>query len=203
MPSPLIHVVGLDVQLGIEDEFIRWYDTEHLPTLLKRPGWSGARRYECLEGEPRCLTIFTVGEEALSERMSATPFGDPAFGNQVRDYAARTWRRIFSLGEDPLSADLINLITVDIEPDHAAAFSRWYNEVHVPEIVACPGWLGGSRYESLDGDPRFMAIYGLEDELRPFTSEEHGAVVGWDEHVDQIRGYHGFRIYRLVEEIGG
>jgi hypothetical protein len=48
-----------------------------------------------------------------------------------------------------------------------------------------------------------MAMYGLEDPDRPFASDEYEAVVGWDEHVDHIRGYHGFRIYQLIGRIGG
>jgi hypothetical protein len=34
--------------------------------------------------------------------------------------------------------------------------------------------------------------------VRPFNSPEWEAAVGWDEHVDHIRGFHGFRVYRLI-----
>ena len=93
---------------------------------------------------------------------------------------------------------LVNIVTVDIDAAYAGAFDRWYNEVHVPEILGCPGWLGNRRYECLDGEPRFLAIYDLEDERLPFDTPEYRAAVGWDEHVGRIRGYHGFRIYRLI-----
>ncbi len=48
---------------------------------------------------------------------------------------------------------------------------------------------------------RFVAIYDLEDATRPFSSPEYEAAVGWDEHAARVRGYHGFRIYRLSFEI--
>ena len=97
---------------------------------------------------------------------------------------------------DPRGAELINFVTVEAEPEGAAAFSRWYDEVHVPEIVACPGWLGNERYEALTQEPLFLAVYGLADAERPFHPPEYEAAVGWDEHLGAIRGYHGFRIYR-------
>jgi hypothetical protein len=196
--SALIHVAGLDLERGYERAFNRWYEDVHVPGVLKRPGWSALRRYECLEGEPRYLAIYDLTEAALEGEVSAAPFRDPAFGRRIRDYHARTWRRILAAGEDPAAADLINLITVDIGPEHAEPFSRWYSETHVPEILACPGWLGGERYESIDGDPRFLAMYGLEDAERPFGTDEYESVWGWEEQVEHMRGYHGFRIYRLI-----
>jgi hypothetical protein len=198
-----IHVAGADVERGYEEAFDRWYRSEHAPAALARQGWSRLRRYRCLEGEPQFLSIYDLTEEALDGPLGEAPFRAPEFSRRIRDYHARTWRRIFLTGEDPASADLINLITVDIGPEHAPAFSRWYSEVHMPEIVACPGWLGGERYECLNGDPRFLAMYGLADAERPFGTKEFESVVGWDAHVNHIRGYHGFRIYGLTERLGG
>jgi hypothetical protein len=197
MSSPLIHVASLDVDSRYENEFGAWYGAEHLPSLLERDGWREVRQYRCLDAQPRHLSIFDLDEQACAGSPSASPLGNAFWGRRIRNYHARTLRRIFALGEDPADADLINLITVDIEAAHAEAFSRWYNQVHVPEMVACPGWLGAERYESLDGDPRFMAIYGLEDESTPFATDAYEAALGWDAYGEQIRGYHGFRIYRL------
>ena len=71
-----------------------------------------------------------------------------------------------------------------------------------PEILACPGWHANRRYECLDGEPRFLAVYDLEDAERPFNSPEWAAAVGWDDHVDHIRGFHGFRVYELIFDSG-
>ena len=64
----------------------------------------------------------------------------------------------------------LNVVTVDIEDAHAGEFNRWYNEVHVPEILGCPGWIANRRYECVDGEPRFLAIYDLEDDERRSTA---------------------------------
>jgi hypothetical protein len=200
----LIHTAAFDIEAPYQVEFDRWYEAEHVPAMLERPGWRAARRYACLDGEPRDLVVYDLDEAALdgAERPSEAPFRTFPEDHRIRDYRACTMRRIAATAADPRDAPLINYVTVEIEPDHAAAFSRWYDEVHVPEITACPGWLGNERYEALDGDPLFLAMYGLSDAERPFASPEFGRAVGWDEHLDHIRGYHGFRIYRLTATFG-
>lgn len=147
--------------------------------------------------------IHVLGEEAVGDRLAAAPFRAEAFSRWIRDYAASTYRQISSQGEDPALSGLINVVTVDVEPEHAGAFSRWYDDVHVPEILDCPGWLGARRYRSIDHDGCFMAVYGLEDAERPFGTAEYEEATGWDEHVEHIRGYHGFRIYRIVTLLEG
>ena len=196
----VIHLAGLDVERGDEERFSHWYCEQHLPRMLSQRGWRGARRYECLEGEPRFVTIYDLDDEALSEPLiSEAPYRAPDFERTgIRDYHARTYRKTYDAGTHLVPPTLVNIVTVDIDAAYAGAFDRWYNEVHVPEILGCPGWLGNRRYECLDGEPRFLAIYDLEDERLPFDTPEYRAAVGWDEHVGRIRGYHGFRIYRLI-----
>jgi hypothetical protein len=181
--------------------FNQWFIREHISRVLARPGWLGARTFECLKGEPHLLTIYELDPRLADQPFTAAPFhSEIAERRGVRDYHARTYRQIHEAGRHLAQPTLINVVTVDIEADHAAAFNDWYNEVHFPEILACPGWLGGRRYECVDGEPRFLAIYDLEDPIKPFSTPEYEAAVGWDEHVNHIRGYHGFRIYRLIQD---
>ena len=196
-----LHVAMLDVQRGHEVEFDRSYREAHLAGTLTAPGWRAARIYECLEGAPWRLTIFDLDDTAVADHPPATPLADESLGRKICNYHARTYRPISERGEDPSQSELINLITVDIGAEDAVEFNRWYDEVHVPEIVACPGWRGARRYQSVDGDPRLMAIYGLDDPTTPFGTEQYQAAVGWDDFTDRIRGYHGFRIYRLLERV--
>jgi hypothetical protein len=198
--EPLIHVAGLDAETD-QRAFNSWFVREHLPRTLERPGWLGARCFECLKGEPELLTIYELDGAVAGRRISAAPFrSGVAERRGIRDYHARTYRQVHEAGNHADRPELVNVVTVDIEPEHADMFNRWYNEVHFPEILACPGWRGGRRYESIDGDPRFLAIYDLEDATRPFSTPEYEAAVGWDDYVDHIRGYHGFRIYRLIHD---
>lgn len=201
--APLVHVVGLDVQSGYEEQFDRWYEDEHLPRVLKGEGWLAAHRYRCLEGEPQRLTVFDldVSGARLADGISASPLGNEPVGRRIRNYHARTYRLVHSAGGYSEVPPLINVISTDVARGHEELFNRWYNEVHVPEILACPGWRSARRYRSVDGDPVFLAVYELDDEVRPFATPEYEAAVGWDDQVEYLRGYHGFRIYRLTHTI--
>ena len=94
--------------------------------------------------------------------------------------------------------DLIHVATVDVQRGYGGAFDRWYNEVHVPELLDCPGWLTARRFECTDGQPRFLAIYELADEHVAFGSTQYAQAFGWDEFATRIRNSHG-RNYRLIQ----
>lgn len=196
--APLVHLVSLDVQAGYDETFDRWYEEEHLPLMLERDGWLRAHRYRCVEGEPQWLTMFEldISGAQLADGITASPLRNELVGRRIRNYHARTYRLVHSANADEEAPPLVNVISTDVVRGHEDAFNRWYNDVHVPEILACPGWRSARRYRSVDGDPRFLAVYELEDEVRPFTSREYEAAVGWDDQVEYLRGYHGFRIYR-------
>jgi hypothetical protein len=199
MTQPMIHVALLDTELP-QDTFLKWYGQEHLTQVLTRSGWLGARCYTCLRGEPRILTVFDVDAD-LPKRgaVSASPFAGGFLERRgIRNYHARTYKQIHEAGSHVTPPTLINAVTVDIEEPRATAFSEWYNTVHFPEMLTCPGWIGGRRYEAIDGQPRFLAIYDLEDAERPFHSPQFDAAVGWDDFAADIRGFHGFRIYEMV-----
>ena len=200
----MIHLAIYEVDPALEDAFSRWYETEHVPVMLSRPGWRSARRYRCTDGQPYASLYELDDELPVEPHISEAPFrAGPFVARGLRSYHARTWKEIHTSGRPPARREWLNIVTVDVEKAGAEAFNRWYDEVHVPEILACPGWIANARYECVDGEPRYLAVYDLEDAVRPFSSPEWGAAVGWDEHVGQLRGFHGFRVYRQVFECAG
>ena len=42
-------------------------------------------------------------------------------------------------------------------------FQDWYDSEHFPERQGCPGFLTAHRFVCLDGWPRYLAMYDLED----------------------------------------
>ncbi len=54
------------------------------------------------------------------------------------------------------------LVMIDIDPEYEVEFNRWYNEEHLPERLACPGFLSGRRFVSVEGTPKYLALYDLE-----------------------------------------
>jgi hypothetical protein len=68
------------------------------------------------------------------------------------------------------------LVMMDIDPAHEDDFNRWYDEEHVPERLSCPGFLSGRRFVSVEGDPKYLAIYELTDP-DVLESDEYRAMV--------------------------
>lgn len=47
-------------------------------------------------------------------------------------------------------------------PDEADAFNRWYDETHVPEMLAIDGFVAAQRYAAVDGES-YVTIYEADD----------------------------------------
>lgn len=92
-----------------------------------------------------------------------------------------------------MNAPLLLVISVDIDPSHDREFNQWYEQVHLPEIVACPGILSGRRMVSPDGDqrPRYITIYEVEHR-DVLESPEVRAVAGWGPFADEVSNYHRY-----------
>jgi hypothetical protein len=157
-------------------------------------------QYRCLDGYP-LLSLYELDDDLpLQPTLSAAPIRQGPFrARGLRNYFARTWREIHAAGTRT-HARWINAVTVEIDEHDRERFDRWYNDVHVPEILACPGWRSNRRFECVDGESSVLAIYELDDPELAFGSPEWESVVGWDEHAAYIRGFHGFRVYALMFE---
>ncbi len=54
------------------------------------------------------------------------------------------------------------LVMIEVDPEHEEEFNRWYNEEHLRERLACPGFLSGRRFVAVEGEPKYLALYDLE-----------------------------------------
>jgi len=54
------------------------------------------------------------------------------------------------------------MVWAEVPADKEAEFNRWYNEEHLAERLAVPGFLSGARYEAVKGGPKHLAVYELE-----------------------------------------
>ena len=55
------------------------------------------------------------------------------------------------------------LVMMDIAPEMEEEFNRWYDQEHVPERLSVPGFLTGRRFKAVEGSPKYLAIYELEN----------------------------------------
>jgi hypothetical protein len=91
----------------------------------------------------------------------------------------------------------ILVTSVDIDPAAADDFNRWYDETHLPEILACPGFVSCTRFECAGGrEPRYLAIYELEGE-DALTTPEMQRVRGTREQFPVVKSYQE-RIYHAI-----
>jgi hypothetical protein len=54
------------------------------------------------------------------------------------------------------------MVWTDVPAEHEAEFNRWYNEEHLAERLAIPGFLSAARYEAVKSGPKHLAYYELE-----------------------------------------
>ncbi|MGH7331903.1 MAG: hypothetical protein ACREKS_03980 [Candidatus Rokuibacteriota bacterium] len=54
------------------------------------------------------------------------------------------------------------MVWADVPADKEEEFNRWYNEEHLAERLALPGFLAAARYEAVKGGPKHLAYYELE-----------------------------------------
>jgi hypothetical protein len=92
------------------------------------------------------------------------------------------------MGAPPFSKPFMYWVGMDLDPAISTAekaeLSDFYSRVHVPEVVGGnAGFVGGSRYELLDPDPRggvhagprWLAAYELENEAAATTYAQRNA----------------------------
>ncbi len=163
--------VWLHVQPQHEDEFNAWYNTEHIQQITGIPGFINGRRYMALEGVPKYLALYelhdetiTAGDEFQSVMAKPTPWSARMRGF-YRDYRIRnTYRLLFTTGEAPgEDAPFVYVVKTDIPEDFEADFNAWYEHEHVPALASVPGCLRARRFLAIDGQPKYMAVYELEN----------------------------------------
>jgi len=88
-----------------------------------------------------------------------------------------------------------HIVFVDVDPEHEAAFDDWYDNVHLPEILACPGWLDARREKCLEGGARHVAIYTITGP-EVYETPEFNAIKGFGPFADKVRNFHRIRLTR-------
>ena len=93
-----------------------------------------------------------------------------------------------------MPANYVLVTTADVAPEDEDTLNTWYNEIHVPDFVACPGFISASRYESTGGEPKFLAIYEMES-LEALSTPDIQKVWGWGPMAPLLRNFTG-RVYK-------
>jgi hypothetical protein len=62
----------------------------------------------------------------------------------------------------PLLGSAAMLLSFDVEADAVDDHDRWHTHEHLPERLAIPGFLRGTRWIASEGSPRYMVVYEVE-----------------------------------------
>ena len=55
------------------------------------------------------------------------------------------------------------VVVVDVQPEHEDEFNRWYDEEHLPQKRATPGFRSARRFRGDDVTGRYLAVYEVDD----------------------------------------
>ncbi|WP_143199342.1 DUF4286 family protein [Bradyrhizobium sp. NAS80.1] len=86
----------------------------------------------------------------------------------------------------PLPENLL-IVEAVIDPSVEDQWNRWYDEVHLPEIVDCPGFRSGQRYVSESDEGRtYVSVYEL-DAPEALKGAEFASRRGWGPFGSQVK----------------
>jgi hypothetical protein len=103
LESELICVVTVDIDKEVESGFNEWYE-RHIREVVDTPGWVRARRYRCLDGEPRYMAVYDIASRehaAIGSVSNWTPdmqliqqAGYEEFWPHIESYRARNYELV-------------------------------------------------------------------------------------------------------------
>jgi len=158
-----------------EAEYHDWYDHEHGPARLRVPGLVAAYRYQALdEAMPRWLALYELDSPAVldSAEYKAVAEGGSDRDKFIMSHLGTLDRRIYTqLSDDGLGADgpapVILAVANSVPPQMEADMTAWYEQEHIPMLLAVPGWRRIRRYRligpaGLDGPGvGFLSLHEL------------------------------------------
>ena len=79
-------------------------------------------------------------------------------------------------------ADHLLVAISNAQPGRDEEYSTWYETIHMPEVLALPGFVSAQRFApaplSEDAPNRYMAVYEIEGDVDAAMSGLMGAVRG-------------------------
>jgi hypothetical protein len=199
MPDDRHLFLAFSTFTGERATFEAWYDDEHIPQVLSAPGMAGAQRFVVDETKPLPgVASVDYGHLALYELQGdPTPFREEVkrllmSGEMVLpDFMVQPFKTLFLKAVSaPFHSENLDA-TTDWNDRHLffawsrhtgddATFERWYDEVHIPQIMSAPGMLRAQRFEPSDVKPLpgvetpdlvHLALYEIAGDLLPFREE--------------------------------
>ncbi|MEO5838539.1 MAG: hypothetical protein ABIQ73_19165 [Acidimicrobiales bacterium] len=197
------------------DGFNHWYDEEHLADLLAQPGVLSGRRFvraQTAFSAPsnfNYITIYHLDDTSALETPSyrAMATAPSELTKQVamslpmrRDVATQIYPTN-RVATQPVGNAIMHVFT-HADGSIIDDFHRWYEEEHIPALVACDGVFGARRFACTTPEAdgyEFIAIYQLADVsvVESGALAEAGKPTPWRDRLgDKMRAH--FQVYQSL-----
>jgi hypothetical protein len=158
---------------GWEEDFHDWYETEHIPARMALPGFSGAVRYESVDGTPRWLACYFLDDLGVLDtpdyrRLKTDPGERTArMLGAVSGFTRYTCAQLSDTGPVEQRAGVLSVVAFSVPEEDRHDFEAWYAEEHVPLLMQADGWLRVRRYRVRPGHDgpswTHLALHELRD----------------------------------------
>jgi hypothetical protein len=162
----IIKIIRADVEPAKDDEFNRWYDTEHNPVLLEVPGVVANWRGQCLDDQGQKYFFLyihknlDVQHSAPYQQASATKWA-----REVRPYLKNFDPRNYQIilpGSRPTTLEKGNVIqtqVTDVVLEKEEEFNTWYDHEFIPTMLKIPGIITVWRAICLaEKGPKYLTV---------------------------------------------
>jgi hypothetical protein len=199
-------------------DFTGWLAGERLPAVLDQTGGRSASLFAISADEPTSsgLEAMPAGHLILVEDPTApglqsadgrsAMLAAPQVGQQYSAVFSRRLLHSVRTADVGLAVDTTGIMLIllnNLLPDNDAEFEKWYNTVHVPDVVGAGSFWAGRRFRNDQAGPdegRFLAIYQTSwPDLRAAHAMVIDAVPGmrlWDK-TQQVH----VAVYRKVADV--
>lgn len=152
-----------------EAEFHDWYDTEHLPSRLTVPGFANAYRFAAVDDQaPPWLATYDLSLSALkSPEYQAVVANASEREKSIMSSLAVLDRREYELISDTGPATdrppALLAVTISVPPGTEEDLAAWYDDEHIPMLMAVPGWRRIRRFRLVAGTgPDYLALHEID-----------------------------------------
>lgn len=156
-----------------DEEFNAWYNTDHIPALLKLPGFLDAARYVATRGGPKYLAVYELESVDAAQspefvnrkrppwdqRMSPTVIGKNltrVLGQQIHPSTVENTERGM--------APAVQIGRMSVPEDIDTEWNAWYSGEYIPGYRTVPGVIYARRFKVVEGATRYTTVYELEND---------------------------------------
>jgi hypothetical protein len=176
---------------GTEDEYNKWYDTQHAPDVTSVPGFVSAQRYVVSDKQlrisdplPKYLIVYkivtndltSVYDEVNRRLKTGETKMSPTFdkSTSVSFSYKLTMPMTYHKGDSAKTKDsklptYVQVVFSNPTPGMEEEYNRWYSERHALEVVGAPGFVDVQRFAlsgpQLNDKPvtyKYLALYEVK-----------------------------------------